>query len=342
MNSSVVDAIANAVLYEGYMLYPYRPSAIKNRQRFNFGVLSPHEYCKAHPDFGSPSFQAQVLVRGSSQCLLEIKLRLLQPASVVPEVNLPEYRLVSSLEVSGQLFQSWQEALEREHIVHCSLGHTDSAPLQESFLFPGGEETEFLRGSDSNINGLLLRKRETLNGQLCVRASHVSSDIYKLTLQATNRSNAPQAAGEDREQILLSSLVSAHAVLHVTNGEFISLLEPPADLPSEISCCENIGVFPVLVGDLGQSDTMLASPIILYDYPQVALESPGDLFDGAEIDEILSLRIMTMTEDEKREMRQSDDRARRILERTENLPAEHLHKLHGALRGLSSTHRDQQ
>jgi hydrogenase maturation protease len=79
---------------------------------------------------------------------------------------------------------------------------------------------------------------------------------------------------------------------------------------------------------------MLSSPIILYDYPQIAPESPGDLFDGAEIDEILSLRIMTMTEEEKQEMRESDDRARRILERTETLPEEQLMKLHGALRGL--------
>ena len=79
---------------------------------------------------------------------------------------------------------------------------------------------------------------------------------------------------------------------------------------------------------------MLSSPIILYDYPQISPESPGDLFDGAEIDEILSLRIMTMTEEEKAEMRQSDERARQILERTESLPPEQLMKLHGALRGL--------
>ena len=79
---------------------------------------------------------------------------------------------------------------------------------------------------------------------------------------------------------------------------------------------------------------MLSSPIILYDYPQVAPESPGDLFDGAEIDEILSLRILTLTDEEKAEMRRSDDRARRILERTETLPPEHFMKLHGTLRGL--------
>ncbi len=84
---------------------------------------------------------------------------------------------------------------------------------------------------------------------------------------------------------------------------------------------------------------MLSSPIILYDYPQIAPESPGDLFDGAEIDEILMLRIMTLTDDEKREMRQSDDRARQILERTESLPDEQFMKLHGVLRGLRTSAR---
>ena len=60
----------------------------------------------------------------------------------------------------------------------------------------------------------------------------------------------------------------------------------------------------------------------------------GDLFDGTEIDEILALRILTLTEDEKREMRQGDDRARQILERTEALPEEQFLKLHGVLRGM--------
>ena len=118
------------------------------------------------------------------------------------------------------------------------------------------------------------------------------------------------------------------------NGQFVSLLEPPDSLREVVASCENVGVWPVLVGAEGERDTMLASPIILYDYPQIAPESPGDLFDGTEIDEILALRIMTMTEDEKNEMRNTDDRARKILERTENLPIEHLMKLHGTLREL--------
>ena len=89
-----------------------------------------------------------------------------------------------------------------------------------------------------------------------------------------------------------------------------------------------------MAGEEGQHDLILSAPIILYDYPQIAPESAGDLFDGTEIDEILALRILTMTDAEKLEVRNGDDRARRILERTEMLPPEHFQKLHGALRGL--------
>ena len=118
------------------------------------------------------------------------------------------------------------------------------------------------------------------------------------------------------------------------DGEFISLIDPPETLQEFALACQNVGTWPVLIGEEGQRDTVLSSPIILYDYPQIAPESPGDLFDGAEIDEILSLRIMTMTDEEKQEMRQSDARARKILERTEALPEEQFLKLHGALRRL--------
>jgi len=134
----------------------------------------------------------------------------------------------------------------------------------------------------------------------------------------------------------MRSLVSAHTLLGVADGQFVSLLEPPEELKALATSCENIGAWPVLVGAEGVRDTMLASPIILYDYPQIAPESPGDLFDGTEIDEILALRIMTMTDDEKREMRTTDVRARKILERTEALPMEHLAKLHGTLRDVRS------
>jgi hydrogenase maturation protease len=128
-------------------------------------------------------------------------------------------------------------------------------------------------------------------------------------------------------------LISAHTILGVEHGEFISLLEPPKGLEHLITQCNNVGTWPVLAGD--GADTVLSSPIILYDYPKIAPESAGNLFDSTEIDEILSLRILTLTDDEKREIRQGDERARQVLERTENMPDEQMMKLHGVLRGLT-------
>ena len=124
----------------------------------------------------------------------------------------------------------------------------------------------------------------------------------------------------------MQSLVSTHVILGVESGEFVSLLEPPDEVQPFVAQCQNVGVWPVLVGDEGQRDTLLASPIILYDYPQIAPESVGDLFDGTEIDEILSLRILTLTDDEKREIRDSDERARQILERTESHAGRAIHE----------------
>jgi hydrogenase maturation protease len=132
----------------------------------------------------------------------------------------------------------------------------------------------------------------------------------------------------------MRSLVSAHSIIGIEGGEFISLLDPPDELRDFSAACQNIGTWPVLVGEDGQRDAMLSSPIILYDYPKIAPESPGALFDGTEIDEILTLRILTLTDEEKREISSSDERARQILERTESMPAEQFMKMHGVVRCL--------
>ena len=152
-----------------------------------------------------------------------------------------------------------------------------------------------------------------------------------MTVRVTNLSDA---SAENRDDALLHSLASAHAVLHVSNGGFVSQTDPPPDLQEAVASCQNTGVWPVLVGDRSDAGTMLGSPIILYDYPEVAPESKGDLFDATEIDEILILRILTLTDAEKEEVRRSDERARRILERLESSPPEHLLELHGTIRGM--------
>jgi hypothetical protein len=143
-----------------------------------------------------------------------------------------------------------------------------------------------------------------------------------------------EAAECNRKDAMLEAFVSAHILLGVTVGEFVSLLETPEEFCEAAAGCSNVGVFPVLVGEEGQRTMLLCSPIILYDYPQIAPESVGDFFDGTEMDEMLALRVLTLTDEEKKEMRSVDDRARKILERTETLPQDFLMKVHGAIRGL--------
>jgi hydrogenase maturation protease len=180
----------------------------------------------------------------------------------------------------------------------------------------------------------MARRQQSVEGSIEVSAERLAEGLFKI---ATRISNLTPMDAEDlkiRDESLMRSLVSTHTILGVRGGEFVSLLDPPDDLRNSASACENVGTYPVLVGEQGERDLMLSSPIILYDYPQIAEESAGDLFDSTEIDEILMLRILTLTDEEKREMREVDDRARRILERTETLPVEQLMKLHGAVRGL--------
>jgi hypothetical protein len=88
----------------------------------------------------------------------------------------------------------------------------------------------------------------------------------------------------------------------------------------------------VLAGPPGSRDVVLASPIILYDHPGVAPESGTSFFDSLEIDELLTLRTLTLSEEEKREVRGTDPRAAALLAEVEHLPRELWERLHGAAR----------
>jgi hydrogenase maturation protease len=346
MNLATVDKIAKAVLYEGYMLYPYRPSSVKNQQRWNFGVLVPQSYSEAQKGSEAWTMQTECLVDASSLTQLEIRVRFLQlvnrsvgelnnPIGELPREEAPEFHLVPRLDLAGRVYQPWQEAVEREVIL--PLRSPDAlveSPLLQSFTFPEGKEFEYLRDGEDPITAVIVRERRMLQAMLEVRAERLTGDLFKVSVRIRNRTSFAAAHQASREDALLSSLASTHTVLGVRNGKFLSLLAPPDQLSGLAAGCKNEGTWPVLVGEEGQCDTVLSSPIILYDYPQIAPESAGDLFDGTEIDEILSLRIMTLTDEEKREMSQSDERARQMLERTETMPVEQLMKLHGVLRNL--------
>jgi len=308
-------------------------------------VLCPQSYSEQQKGTEAWSMQTECLVEGSFLTALEIRVRFLQlvqrsvgelgHADDFSAGDVPEYRLVARLEVNGKVYQPWQEAIEREVILPvCSLGALIEGMVSSEFSFATEKEFEYLRDGSGKIAGVIVRERRPLCGTIEVISERVHETTFRISVRILNSTPFEVKKDSRREDALLSSLVSTHTVFGVQDGQFVSLLAPPESLSEAVADCKNVGTWPVLVGEEGQCDTLLSSPIILYDYPQIAPESAGDLFDGTEIDEILSLRIMTLTDEEKREMSQSDERARQMLERTESMPVEQLMKLHGVLRGL--------
>ena len=345
MNSPLLEKIVTAVLYEGYILYPYRASSKKNRQRFTFGRVYPKEYSVAQKGREPCSMQTAVLVRAQSpECALDISVRFLHPMArevgvldervdELPDRGEPRFRLVTERLIGEKLCQSWQESVER--VVELPpLSLRAASPGSTEFAFDASREVEPIRDG-GKVSAVFVRRQESLSGNVETSVTAIDDQVSRVTVRIWNKTPVAAADIENQDAVVMRTFASTHTVLHVSGGEFISLLEPPPDYEAAAKTCKNVNTWPVLVGETKtERDTMLSSPIILYDYPQIAPESAGDLFDGGEIDEILTLRIMTMTDEEKREMRSGDDHARRILERTEMLPEEHLLKMHGAMRGV--------
>ncbi|MBV8280079.1 MAG: hypothetical protein JO170_33095 [Verrucomicrobia bacterium] len=355
MNLPLVNEVVEAVLYEGYILYPYRPTSKKNRQRFTFGRVYPHDYSVAQNGAEPFVIRTQCLLTGKDETRLEVSVRFLHVASRdilsfrEPQLDLPaclsaaSVELVPELQVDGQSFLAWQEAVEREvDLPPQTIKQLAGTEYRLPFEFLAEEHLEPIKDRHGSIVGLIRRRRERVEGEILCKTEEIEAGRFKIAVEIVNRTPIQETEVENQDAVLLRTLASTHTVLHTVEGEFISLMDPPDSLRELAAACKNQGTWPVLVGDEASADrtTMLSSPIILYDYPKIAPESPGELFDGTEIDEILTLRVMTMTDAEKEEMRQSDPRARGILERTESLPEDQLLKMHGVVRELRSFDQD--
>jgi hypothetical protein len=314
-----VRRIADAVLYEGYVLWPYRKSALKNQRRWTFGGVYPASHSVAHPD--DPAvMQTQCLVRVGEGCRLDAEVRFLHV--VRRDLVDADGDMRDELIVGDERLVAWDEATERE--VPVSEVTLEGFPTRLPIDLPAGESRD-----DPHV----VRTWRQLQGAVDLAVEPTAGHAHRLTVRIRNTT---PFAGDDREDALRQTFCSTHTVLRIDGGEFLSLTDPPDGLRAEAERCENVGTWPVLVGDEGERHTMLSSPIILPDYPQVAPESPGDMFDVAEIDQLLRLSILTLTGEEKEQMRAADPRAREILERTESLSQEELMRLHGAIRELSS------
>jgi hypothetical protein len=332
MGPELVDQIANAVLYEGYLLYPYRPS-VKNRQRWTFGGLYPPSYSAAQRGTDPCMSQTECLVQAveGEDPTLSVRVRFLHLQ--VRRIERVAPCLSGGTDPAGA--SGWQEAVERQvDAGEWTLAELLARPRLREFRFPFRREEEPQPGPGGESARTVVREQEAIYGSVELAAERLAEGLFKVTVRISNTTPFEPTIKSIRDEAVLRSLASTHAILGTRGGEFVSSIDPPERWRGFAAGCRNIGAWPVLVGPPGERHTMLSAPIILYDYPQIAPESPGDLFDATEIDEILTLRILTLTEDEKRAMADVDGRARALLERTESLAREQLMGLHGTIRGL--------
>jgi hypothetical protein len=327
MTLALARLAADAVLYEGYLLYPYRSTAAKNQVRWQFGVLSPPGAAAAGVG-EEADLSVQCLLRPSDEAAtVTVHLRFLQLQRRLAEREEADgsYRGVEELRAGDAVWTSWDEAVEVER----ELGTFPVAELRRGVTpavdVAGGEDVELLPG------GRLVRRRWPLRADVALEAE-VDGAYVRLRIAVTN------AAGTvaDKDASLRVSLIGAHLLLAAGGGRFVSVIDPPAEARDAAARCRQHRCWPVLAGDGGPdgqtSDVVLAAPIILYDHPAVAPESTGAMFDSTEIDEILTLRVMTMTDEEKAQARATDARAAEIIDRCEQMSPEELQRLHGILR----------
>ena len=313
-------AIADAVLYEGYLLYPYRATSSKNQSRWQFGVLGP----SGASDAGlgeDDTLSAQLLIDGISELTLVVRFLQLQHRRAERDVGGGRFEVVDELTSGVQTWVTWDEAVECE----LTFGPFALADLRQ----PRTLAVDVAEGRDveSVGGGRLIRTRAAIRAELNV-AVQPDDALQRVSLSLRNTG----AAATDKDAAIAVSLIGTHVIAEVVGGEFISLLEPPDSAKDAVSRCVHHRCFPVLAGRPGERDLVLIAPIILYDHPEIAEQSEGALFDSTEIDEILTLRVMTMTDEEKAQARATDPLAAELIDRCDRMSPEAMQQLHGILR----------
>ena len=317
--------IADAVLYEGYLLYPYRASSRKNQIRWQFGVLGP----RGAADAGigeDDSLSAQFLVDGANGIKLVVRFLQLQHRAAERETGGGRYQPVDELITPSGSWLSWDEAVEVELSFGSFYFAEPAGPWTLPVIAPSGSDIEAVDG------GRLVRTRESVRGELTVGVERDKSvsGLNRVTVAVRNTAPCSDEAGKD--WAIARSLIGTHLIAEVIGGEFISLLDPPDRAAAAAAGCSQHRCFPVLAGPPDDNDLLLVSPIILYDHPEIAEQSEGALYDSTEIDEILTLRVMTMTDEEKAQARATDPLAAQIIDRCDAMSPEAMQRLHGVLR----------
>ena len=345
--------VADAILFEGYILYPYRATSAKNQLRWQFGMLGPVGAAEAGAG-EETGMRATLLIEPGSESgterqpepgskrefgcgpTVDLTLRFLHPQfRAVERVCGSGFEPAESLSIGDARWVPWHEAVVCE-VPLPGITSDTVIPIE----IAGGHDIEPLH-DDGRLAGRLVRTRERLRGQVRVswRSVDAAQPLLAVDIEVTNlgrwdrshAADAPRTAA--RDLAARTSFAGTHLVARAEGGRFVSLTDPPDWASDAAGATDHHRCWPVLLGaEGGPDDLILVSPIILSDRPAVAPESAGDFFDATEIDEMLALRVRTLTDDEKAQARGTDPRAAEIVDRCDTMTDDVLARLHGTVR----------
>jgi len=330
---SAASAIADTVLYEGYLLFPYTASTRKNQMRWQFGVVVPLAY-EAVGTGEHGEQQTDVLFEATGAApAVDVLVRFLHVVARTVEAAQSDgsFREVPSLTVDGTTHVTFDETRERD--VALTLVMSPGAHEKMSFNFDGEHRIETLHASDGTVAGRVVRECLPISGVLEATAAPVdaSPTLRRMRVRLENHSDI--VAGRERAGVLRTAFVSAHTLLGARDGSFLSPIDPPAYAGAATAVFQNRHTWPVLVGDAQvdaqRAGIVLSSPIVLGDFPQVATQT-AEAHDGTEIDELLRLGVLGLSDAERAEARATDPRARAIVDRAERFDAAEHARIHSA------------
>lgn len=316
MDLTELDQIVNAVLYQDHILYPYRPSAARRRQpQFTPGRIYPDLYSVTQNGAEPCMIQTEGLLY--SQCehpTLNVRVRFLHPAcreiqvpasihSQIPFTGEPAYRVVPEIVVGDKLYQTWQEALEREiNISPVSLQEGEQLSITHGFRISAWGEVENLGEGEEQGQAILVRRQEALEGRVEIAATPLAARCFRISVRIRNEAPVPANNFGDHDAVVMRTFAAAHAILHTEGAEFVSMTNPPDEFAQFVNACENLGAWPVLIGDEIKSErhTMLSSPVLLADYPLVPVDNPEETLNATDLGELIELREQTIAAAEER------------------------------------------
>ena len=334
---SILEKLTHTLLYEGYSLYPYYRSAIKNQKPIPFGVIFPKDY-NAYNEHSHSHIQSQSIIYGSSDLTVSINVRFLhlnQTGLYQKNYNSEEFSPAFDLEINGKTHQAASPTIER-NIQTESLRITDLTAGGKTipFSFESFNEGEMIFNDEKEIVAKRITSISEINGVVQIQAEVLvdMEDSFRLTVTVTNITQVANASLRTRDEALLQSFLSTHIILQTPDGEFISQQDTPAKWQPAMATCNNVNTWPILIDK--NNTTLLSSPIILYDYPEINPVSSGDLFDSTEIEEALLLHVNLLSDEEKKRIGSNDEKLRAMLDNVSSLTPEDLNVYHSMMKDI--------